>query len=337
MSGSPNLNLHDDAGANTGPAQTLHRVSGALADHVGEARSELEQALGVMRSAVAALYEGFRVLDQQTRAQQTEVAELVAALSDDARARDVISVRQAVRETLDVVNDLGRSLGALADDGRENSESLEQISRQQEGVFESLAGIDRIAQQSRVLALNATIEAHRAGEKGRAFGAVASEMSALMKDTIAFNEHVSEQRDVARESMRVIQSGVGQRLATDVEAARAASSRIESLAEQLQRLDRTMSERVTRLADATTAVHGAVGEAVRGLQFEDIASQLLARVGDRLVGIEQVGLALREASAGDAARLISLAPEALRADGAEAKDHRPVHQTNVDAGGGELF
>ena len=190
-------------------ARALDRAGAAVADHAQEARTELQQAVSVLRSAVAAMYDGFRVLDERTRAQQREVAELVAALSEDARVREVVSVRQAVRETLTLVGELGQSVAALAQDGRENAAILARIATQQDEVFEALRGLDDLARQSRMLAMNAKIEAHRAGEQGRAFGVVATEMSALMKVAVSFNDQVSERRDLARETMQAVQSGGG--------------------------------------------------------------------------------------------------------------------------------
>ena len=314
-------------------ARALDRAGAAVADHAQEARTELQQAVSVLRSAVAAMYDGFRVLDERTRAQQREVAELVAALSEDARVREVVSVRQAVRETLTLVGELGQSVAALAQDGRENAAILARIATQQDEVFEALRGLDDLARQSRMLAMNAKIEAHRAGEQGRAFGVVATEMSALMKVAVSFNDQVSERRDLARETMQAVQSGVGRRLASDVEAARMASLRIGDLAEQLERLDRAMTERIGRLAEATSAVHGAVGEAVRGLQFEDIATQLLSRVDERLDRIGRLG----DAARGGASIAEMEALAAALAHGSTGSDEHPVKQTDVEAGTVELF
>ena len=112
-----------------------------------------------------------------------------------------------------------------------------------------------------------------------------------------------------------------------------ASLRIGDLAEQLERLDRAMTERIGRLAEATSAVHGAVGEAVRGLQFEDIATQLLSRVDERLDRIGRLG----DAARGGASIAEMEALAAALAHGSTGSDEHPVKQTDVEAGTVELF
>src|SRR5205807_3727615 len=113
---------------------------------------------------------------------------------------NVQSVASATEEMTSSVNEISRQ---VQESSRIASEAVKQA-QQTDGRINALsqaAGrigdvvklITAIAEQTNLLALNATIEAARAGEAGRGFAVVASEVKALASQTAKATEEISTQ------------------------------------------------------------------------------------------------------------------------------------------------
>ncbi|MGY6551851.1 MAG: methyl-accepting chemotaxis protein [Erythrobacter sp.] len=115
----------------------------------------------------------------------------VAAASDEARllserAIDRLSEGTSlIQSSLGQINALLELVDALGAHVTSFSAAMEQVRR-------SAQHIDDIAETTNILALNATIEAMRAGDAGRTFAVVASEVKSLASDTRKATEEITQ-------------------------------------------------------------------------------------------------------------------------------------------------
>lgn len=181
------------AQAATGPDEvgrlgaTLNRmVTGLreLASQSREATANLGTAIAEIRASTqeqAAGVEEQLAAVQETAATVDEITHTGSQVS--RRAQEVIASAQATAQTsaegLKAVDETARAMDAIREQAEVVARNIVALSEKTQAIGDIISSVNDISERSHLLALNAAIEAAAAGESGRSFSVVASEMKVL--------------------------------------------------------------------------------------------------------------------------------------------------------------
>ena len=165
-------------------ADTFETAVGEIVETVSSASTELETSAGTLTA-------------NAERAQ--ELTTMVAAASEEA-STNVQSVASATEQLSSSVNEISRQVQESArmateavGQARITNDRVSELSKAASRIGDVVELINTIAEQTNLLALNATIEAARAGEAGRGFAVVASEVKALAEQTSKATGEIGQQ------------------------------------------------------------------------------------------------------------------------------------------------
>jgi len=255
-------------------ADGFDSVIGRIVQAVSTASSELESSAGrltrtaevtqSLSATVAAASEKSSVNAQSAAAAAEEMASSVSEIGRQVNDSHRIS-REAVGQveaTNARVADLAQSAGRIG---------------------EVVKMIGAVAEQTNLLALNATIEAARAGEAGRGFAVVASEVKALATQTAKATEEISEQvgqmQAATDQSVAAIR-GIGGTIGRIAEISQAIAAAVEEQGAATQEISRN----VQRAAQGASEVAGSITDVNRGAADTGSASTHVHGLAQSLLG-----------------------------------------------------
>ncbi len=199
----------------------------------------------------------------------------VAALSA-ASEEMTASIREIAQHTAEAAR-IASSAVAQADLANATVRKLGDSST---GIGQVVNVITTIAEQTNLLALNATIEAARAGEAGKGFAVVASEVKELAKATAQATEEIG-QKIVA--------------IQTDTSEAVVAIGEIGGIIEQINALQTTVAGAVEEQTATTNEISRSVTEAAQSSgEITSNISQVAQDAQDTLGGTHEVQTAAAE-------------------------------------------
>ena len=257
-------------------------------------------AVTVGCSEVAGVVEAVIRSSELLRAEHDALQGTVAALeadqakvseaSDEARLLSERAIERLeegatlIHSSLGQINELLNMVDTLGQHVTSFSAAMEQVKR-------SAQDIDNIAETTNILALNATIEAMRAGEAGRTFAVVASEVKSLANDTRKATEEIAQTIDALGEEASVV---IG-RIEAGSEASDSAKASVAQIEDAMANVS-SLVEEVDKQNDVIARSTGTISGHVHSVQdvllrYDEVTlenEQELAAAQSEAVGLESI-------------------------------------------------
>ncbi|AEV83384.1 methyl-accepting chemotaxis protein [Actinoplanes sp. SE50] len=258
-------------------------------DETGQMGRALDTAMVNLRRTVATIDESATSLAgaaDRVREVATEIAgsaerttsqaqTVSAAAEEISRSVDTVSAGSeemgaSIREISQNAAEAAQVAGAAVDLASRTSATMNQLGESSSEIGNVIKTITAIAEQTNLLALNATIEAARAGEAGKGFAVVASEVKDLAQETARATEDISRR----------------------VEAIQADTNGAVTAIEEITRV-------IARISDFQTTIASAVEEqTATTAEMNRSVSEAASGTGDIAQNITGVAEAARSTSEG---------------------------------------
>ena len=207
-----------------------------------------------------------------------------------AVAKATIELTSSVEDIAARVRDTKQIVNQAATSTKQTNDKVNDLHSAAQKIGEVISIIQEIAEQTNLLALNATIEAARAGEAGKGFAVVASEVKNLASQTSKATEeiaaHVESIQESTGDTVAAISAIADQMVTVDE-----FTSSISTALDQQNHAASEISSNVTRAADGTNelthvvdGVTEAAGQTNKSADEVLEASEALAGQAQKLRG-----------------------------------------------------
>ena len=331
----------------SGMAEVLAATSGPIAAQLVKMRDEVSRAQGLLTDAFSQLTTSFQGMSALTD-HQREVALGVSGTNAEGSSSQFDEFVANTSEVMGRIVDNVVLNGKLGMELAEMTDGIAQHTRTVQGI---LGEIGAIAKQTNLLALNAAIEAARAGEAGRGFAVVADEVRDLSGRTTQFSQQINSVMKQMQDAVHLTEVAIQRLAGQDMTFALTSKVHVEEIIRAMEGQASSRNAAIEDLARSSGEVSGVVNQAITALQFQDMTTQLLDHVTQRMetidrtmADLQRLGERLRQCatqhdSAGAADMLTQEAGRLATqlADLATAQHSSPVDQTAMNQGDIELF
>lgn len=228
-------------------AMVMNRIADEFERSVGDIVSVVASAATELQSGAKNLSEMADQTSSQTAAVAAATEEASSSVQTVASAAEELSA--SISEINRQVEESSRIAGDAVNEVKRTDATVSTLSDAASQIGDVVKLIQDIAEQTNLLALNATIEAARAGEAGKGFAVVASEVKNLANQTAKATEEISGKivtvQNVSKEAVDAIRS-------------------IGSIIEHIDEITKTIFEALRQQDAATKEISNNVQQASAG-------------------------------------------------------------------------
>jgi methyl-accepting chemotaxis protein len=255
-------------------SQTLNQTASAVSGMVGKVHnsSDLLASASDRLSAVSAQLSASA---EEASAQVNTVSDSADRVSQGVRAvsAGAEEMGASIRE---IASNAGEAAGVAADAAKTaaaTNASVTKLGDASNQISTVVALITSIAEQTNLLALNATIEAARAGEAGKGFAVVASEVKDLAQETAKATEQITAQVGAIQAESEGAVEAIG-RIATVISTISDYTTTIASAVEEQTATTSEIARSVSEAAEGSSSIAENIhGVTTAAQQVTDGASQ----------------------------------------------------------------
>jgi methyl-accepting chemotaxis protein len=259
-------------------ALAMARMREEQEESKGRAEAEKRRTLLTLADSFEASISGVVSTVSSTATEMEGTARAMSSTAEEANQRshhlgtaaeqasaNVKTVAAAAEELTASISGIARQIsdastiaGKAAEDGANTDKNVQSLAASAQKISEVIKLIEDIAGQTNLLALNATIEAARAGDAGKGFAIVASEVKTLASQTAKATEEIREQvTTIQHEVASAVEAIHG--VAKTVGEINGISSSIATAIEQQGAATQEIARNVQQAAAGTSAVSDNVG------------------------------------------------------------------------------
>lgn len=237
--------------------ETLNKLAASFENSVGKIVNSVSESATELKSAANAL--------SSTAETTQELSARVADASKEATS-NIQSVAVATEEMNSSISEIGARIhesNRITNDAVTQAKTtdalISELSSAAQRIGDVIQLITAIAEQTNLLALNATIEAARAGEAGRGFAVVASEVKALAgqtaKATADIREQISNMQSATQQAVGAVNE-ISATINRIFETSSAIAAAVEEQASATQEITRNVQHTADGTSRAATSIEG---------------------------------------------------------------------------------
>jgi methyl-accepting chemotaxis protein len=231
---------------------------------VNDSATRLSEASNSLNGAAEAIADNAR-----TAAGQADV--VVASAGDVAASVDTVAtgssqMESAIREISQNASEASRVAGQAVDVAENTTRTVGKLGDSSQEIATVVKLINGIAEQTNLLALNATIEAARAGEAGKGFAVVASEVKELAQETARATEDISKRVEAIQADTAGAVEAISQ-ITTVIAEINDFQATIASAVEEQTATTNEMNRNVAEAADGSRNIATAISGLAEGTQL----------------------------------------------------------------------